>query len=496
MKRMMRVLGLSGLLFTCVAHGQSTDGPTAGTLDVRKPTQQELRAAVERAKQLALTQLRALGGAAAAKADQLQGLPPAKFLERMAVFPPVGQSTIGAPKPGEVPPSPSVNASGEGGATTAHPGVALLLAKVGGQDDYAPRCSGTLIRQNVVLTAAHCVCYSKNANINYETGKECINGSAARGPSSLMQDGNWQVFFQHAGLRAVKKVIVHDGYVFGATAVRNDLALLVLTQPVTDINPPSLPAGFNPASKWSAGEVVGFGYSAKSGSPAIVLWQLAHIGLKAGGPVTAASCVGPSYLDPAGTLCTIYAPNSGGSTTATCEGDSGGPLRMMDQFGTTIGVTSGRVGENCAASNTLAFQMATSYLSYHDWIETNLQGVASKSVTGRWPAFGDNLRSVADRRNSVPFDELGIYKSEAWMVQPEETSVLATINSTGAINEFSVRDRNDKVLCRGQAGKKTKTPNVDYCSLTAAPGMQFRIVAKGDPAELLQYVVSTRVAKK
>src|SRR5262249_1418961 len=154
----------------------------------------------------------------------------------MAVAPPVGPSTIAPPKAGG--PVPSVNNSTGEGATTGHPGVALLLARLGGQNSFDVYCSGTLIRQNVILTAAHCMCWSPDPTSNYANGTECVQGNQAvsKPPSELNDPGRWLVYFQHVGIRKVSQVIVNEGYRFGNAAVRHDLALLVLEQPVREIN--------------------------------------------------------------------------------------------------------------------------------------------------------------------------------------------------------------------------------------------------------------------
>lgn len=451
-----------------------------------------LRVAAETAKKTALSQLRKIGGRAARTAATLQDLQAHQFLERLAVQPVVGPSTIAAPVSGQKLPIPSVNWSVGGGPTTGHPGVALLLARSAGDADYAPRCTGTLVRQNVILTAAHCICWSRHQDENYSKGEQCSIGDAGKPPAPLSNPQNWRVFFQHVGMRDVAQVIIAEQYQFDENSVRNDLALLVLTEPVRDITPAELPTAANPASPWTEGEVIGFGFSATGVEGASILAQLTQPGLKSRGDVLSSKCDKQNYLDPAGSLCSMYGPNLGASTTSVCSGDSGGPLRLFDSFGTAIGVTSGRNNDNCTSSGTVSFQMAISYSAHRRWIEQHLNPVAIATVPGRWPTFGENLRDVVQRRNVVPFAADGSYLSEGWMANPKGVKVLATINSSGPIDRFEVQNRQGSALCSGQAGMSNHIRNVDFCSATIPGGTQYRIVAAGRPSEFLQYVVTAQ----
>lgn len=488
----IKILTLATLASSVLA--QTAPAPVPGLLGAPKSLRDNLGEVNERAKQSVLTELRNAGGNSAKQAVALQSLPAARLIERLAVSPPVGPSTIAAPKAGTPTPSPSVNVSAGGGATTAHAGVALLLARAGGQAQFNVQCSGTLIRQNVVLTAAHCVCYSYDESNNYASGRECVRGTETRAPASLVNPGSWRVFFQHVGMREVSHVLVNEGYRFDGSAVRDDLALLVLKQAATEIIPPELPPASNPATPWTSGHIVGYGFSAAGDSGTTILSQLVQPGIKAHGKVAAGSCQALSYLDPARSLCSLFSDAPNGSTSTVCGGDSGGPLWQSDAKGSTIGVTSGRSDADCREKGTVGFQMATSFKDYRSWIDERLATYGVASVKGKWPAFGDNLLAVLDRRNSVPFNDIGTYESEGWIMSPVETPILATINSSGAIDEFSVRDRQGKVLCRGAAGTKRNIPNADFCWARVPGGTQFRIVAKGTKDEYLQYVVTTHAS--
>jgi len=501
--RAIRGVALVGLVLGQVASGQSpptvaaspvNSGPFAGTIPDVKPDAAALRELASRAKLQAIEELKRLG-VAADRIDKLAALTPTKFIERLALQPPVGPSTIAAPKPGASVPSPSVNWVGEaGGATTAHPGVALLLARREGHATFDAYCSGTLIRQNIILSATHCVCFSPEQGANYPTGTLCLKGDQDNAPAALLNPRRWRAFFQHAGLRELKRVEINESYVLGGTAVRGDIALFVLSRPVVEINPPALPPASDAAQTWASGLVVGFGLSANPNAPsAALLQQLVMPGLKAQGQVTSAPCTGVNYLDPKTTLCSIYVPLGGpGSKATVCKGDSGGPLWQKDASDLEIGVTSGRSDENCTTNNTVAFQMSTSYRGHWDWIDAKLKEYSSPPVRGRWPTFGENLRNVLDRRNAQFFTDQGRFESEGWMNTEESdlVPVLATINSAGPVTAFQLQDRAGHTLCKGLAGVAQKMPSVDYCWAPISPDTEFHIIAQGTPNQFLQYVVT------
>lgn len=494
---MIRLCSFAMLILACAAPvvAQIESAPKPGLLRGPKFTSKEARSVVLQARNDTVTQLRRMGGKFARDAQNLETLPPSIFLERMAVAPPVGPSTIAPVKPGTTPPTPSVNTYKGDGPTTAHPAVALLLAREDGNDLFRAACSGTLIRQNVVLTAAHCMCYSVYPQDNPDNGAECVNGAAGKPKSPMVAPERWRVFFQHAGLRYVTRIIINEGYTFSGAAVHDDLALLVLDKPVTEIDPPTFPAAEDSVTSFGPGEVVGYGYSAVQGSNGLALPQLLQAGIKGVGRVTSGNCDSLSYLESASSLCSTFAPMQNGSASSVCEGDSGGPLWQPHGAGTEIGVTSGISTSDCTTVPTIGFQMATTFRRYNTWISQQLRSIAGTNVKGILPAFGDNLIPVADRRNIGAFNETGSYKSGP-VTSETQSRILATINSSGSINSFSVVEDGGRVLCNGIAGLRANLPNVDFCWATVKTGTKYQIVAKGEASQFLQYVVSRRQISK
>jgi hypothetical protein len=478
---------------TEAAHPPDPPRPHTSTLPGLKTDRSKLKQILEQAKAEALHQLQALGGTAAIKGSKLASLSAPRFFEQLAVRPPVGPSTIAAPKLGAPVPYPSVNNVGANGGTTAgDPGVVLMLARLADDDVYTAYCSGTLVRQNVILSAAHCVCFSDDPPSNYPTGKYCLAGNQLTARAPLLDPSRWRVFFPYAGVRTVRDVVINDQYNFDKTAVRADMALFVLSRAVGEINPPTMPPASDATPAWPGGSIVGYGLSANPNKPATSLLQeLVLPGLKAHGKVELVSCSTQGYLVPKASLCAVFLGPSGQSQSTVCKGDSGGPLWLTDQSETDIGITSGRNDDNCAASNSLGFEMSTTYPPYWNWINSHLAPYSVPATKGRWPTFGQNLRFVLDRRNFGVFDQNGHYESDAWLTTTDANPILGTMNSTGAITHFELQTRDGKTLCTGLAGGTKKLPNVDYCSASIPTGLQFRVVARGDATEFLQYVVTS-----
>src|SRR5262245_28016838 len=113
-ERQTREPGLLALLLFAVCLWASaavaqTAGPYTSTLADAPRDRSSLRQAVQDAKERTLDELRKLGGNAALRAESLSRLPAHKMIERLALDPAVGPSTIAAPASGVSVPTPSVN---------------------------------------------------------------------------------------------------------------------------------------------------------------------------------------------------------------------------------------------------------------------------------------------------------------------------------------------------------------------------------------------------
>lgn len=105
---------------------------------------------------------------------------------------------------------------------TAHPNVGAMVVDYPG---YGPWqwCSGTLIHPQVFLTAGHC---TDRLVEDYGITTVWVNFK----PYALEQDG----------LRLVAEVYTHPDYAWGGSNP-HDVGILVLAEPVTDIEPAELP---------------------------------------------------------------------------------------------------------------------------------------------------------------------------------------------------------------------------------------------------------------
>jgi hypothetical protein len=110
---------------------------------------------------------------------------------------------------------------------TEHTNVGGLMISVPGVGLY-PTCSGTLVHERVFLTAGHCT----------ESVKERLSdGRVEAVYVSFDQD----VTASDVELLEVAEIITHPDYNWGPTSNPYDVGALTLAEPVTDIEPATLP---------------------------------------------------------------------------------------------------------------------------------------------------------------------------------------------------------------------------------------------------------------
>jgi hypothetical protein len=211
-----------------------------------------------------------------------------------------------------------------GATELAEPTTAGLVQ--GDPDSGRIVCSATLIGCDSAITTAH-----------------CFNAYAAE---------KNHLFFQHAGFVEIESATRHPAYVaafppnpLDTDALRvEDIAFIKLAQPVSGIVPSTL-IRFGAPPLGETGRIVGFGRDPITAVSAAGIDD--NAGLKRSGDVTLAACEGS--LAGEDVLC--WQPpdppqplGPPGEDVSTCDGDSGGPLFVVEQgMRVVAGVTKGAV---------------------------------------------------------------------------------------------------------------------------------------------------------
>jgi len=236
----------------------------------------------------------------------------------------------------------------------AHPNVGIMGVFIGGEPVGA--CSCTLIGEDVVLTAAHCIDYVLSLGAG-----ATVMVSFDEDPVTDPGTADWKF---------VDQFILHPDHKPGSSN-SPDAALLILEEEVTGILPAALPEeGFLDELR-AAGElgrgkykayftVVGFG-ATMTWPPPVIDW-LPHPRQNAQSEFRA---LPNQWLR--------LSQNQATGDSGTCQGDSGGPVFWTDPLGneTLVAITSWG-DPNCISSS---FNFRVDIPDALDFIDTYLNGV-------------------------------------------------------------------------------------------------------------------------
>ncbi|XP_057376065.1 trypsin-like [Daphnia carinata] len=214
-------------------------------------------------------------------------------------------------------------------------------------------CAATLIKQQYLLTAAHCIYYRKIISITAFLGFHYMD------IERFDKTGYEEII-------PVKQAFVHDD--FDLTLMRNDIAILELVKPVrfTDQVHTICLAESEPASTVTDATVAGWGTTEAFGTQFVPQMLLSGTVPLVKLPQCKQALLGMGKMLTEQSVC------AGGTKTDACTGDSGGPLMVTENSlnsRTTrynqIGIVSWGVG--CAQPNMPGIYSSTWH--YLPWIQ-------------------------------------------------------------------------------------------------------------------------------
>lgn len=196
-------------------------------------------------------------------------------------------------------------------------------------------CTGSLIRSDIIITAAHCT-FDKGFYW-VKLGADTLDGDAPL----LEVSGTWR------DTRYSKKTIT------------NDLGILKLTRPVTDVKPIALPAQSQLSKVAKLNKFRIYGWGLDQNNEVAKFLRTASLDLQDAAAKRAyGSSFKPEIMLASGRYIKAEKLYAGG-----CNGDSGGPLiGMVDGRPTLVGLTSWGSAQGCDRGKPTIFTRVSYYL--------------------------------------------------------------------------------------------------------------------------------------
>lgn len=232
---------------------------------------------------------------------------------------------------------------------TRHPHQVSLRHKLLSSWQYAHMCGGSIVREDVIVTAAHCVNNRKAKNFIVVAGTVNRAGS----------DGF---------VARVEKIVQHESY--NSSITNNDVALLFLATPLplNGVTMAAVELAKNVPVQGSKSVISGWGTTAPAGSASDTLLAV-DVPIVENERCDAAYAVsyGPGRITDA-MLC---AGVEGVGGKDACQGDSGGPLLVQ---GKLTGIVSW--GRSCALPDFPGVYANVPYL--REWILQTIEANVNK----------------------------------------------------------------------------------------------------------------------